>query len=127
MGVCVCACGKVSKRPQGGGVTSGFRGEQDAISVCKVLAQVAGGVAGPGNAGDLQDPTAAQLVQHQAGIKGGGHLSCVGLHTPHKVQLSPAAGLPVSTWIKENRVSRYAVSSLQQALVDMQAQVVSTV
>ena len=51
--------------------------------------QVACGVAGPGNTGDLQHTTAAQLVQHQAGIKGGGHLGCVGLHTPHKVQSSP--------------------------------------
>ena len=82
----------------GGASTSGFGSEQDAVSVCKLLVQVAGGVAGPGNAGHLQHSTAAQLVQHQAGVKGGRHLSCIGLHTPHKVQLSPAIGTACQHW-----------------------------
>lgn len=50
-------------------VTSGFRSEQDAVSVCKLLVQVAGGVPRPGYTGHLEHPTAAQLVQHQASIK----------------------------------------------------------
>ena len=71
------------------GLASGLGRQEDAISVCKLLVQVSCGVACPGNARDLQHTTAAQLVQHQAGIKGGRHLGCIGLHAPHKVQGSP--------------------------------------
>lgn len=72
------------------GLASGLGSQQDAISVSKFLVQVACGVSRPGNTGHLQHTAAAQLVQHQAGVKGGGHLGCIGLHTPHKVQGSPA-------------------------------------
>lgn len=90
---------------QGLGLASGLGSQQNAISVGKLLVQVASGVAGPGNAGHFQHTAAAQLVQHQAGVKGGGHLGCVGLHTPHKVQGSPAVRSRLS------HVTTQAVSS----------------
>ena len=71
-------------------LTSGFGCEKDAVSISKLLVEVACGVSRSGNAGDLQHPTAAQLMQHQASIEGRGHLGRIRLHTPHKVQRSPA-------------------------------------
>ena len=64
--------------------------QQHPVALSKGAVGIAGGVPRTGNARDLQNTAAAQLVQHQGGIKAVRHLGAVGLNAPHKVQLCPA-------------------------------------
>mmetsp|Transcript_18536 Transcript_18536/g.55874 ORF Transcript_18536/g.55874 Transcript_18536/m.55874 type:complete len:200 (-) Transcript_18536:2085-2684(-) len=61
--------------------------QQHVVPLREVVVQVAGGVPGAGDAGDLQHTTAAELVQRERCIEGGRHLQPVGLDAPHEVQL----------------------------------------
>jgi hypothetical protein len=51
--------GQKVRRSSVNGLASGLGCQEDAISVCKLLVQVASGVACPGNARHLQHTTAA--------------------------------------------------------------------
>ena len=60
------------------------------VALGELLVSIACGVPGPGNAGNLGDAAAAQLVQHERSVIVLLRLLIVGLDAAHKVQLCPA-------------------------------------
>lgn len=75
---------------RGQGRTRGLVAEQDGVAVGELSVRIAGGVAGAGDARDLSDAAAAQLVQHQRCVVVLLRLLVVGLDAAYEMQLRPA-------------------------------------
>ena len=72
------------------GLTWDAVAKERGVALRKLLVCVARGVPGPGNAGNLRDAAAAQLVQHERSVVVLLCLLVVGLDAAHKVQLRSA-------------------------------------